>query len=72
MADVPQHLGKVGTERGVDLRGAGVPESECDLASRDEVIEMGQASGRQWPMPDVTLDERRTELLVVAPVPQFP
>ena len=72
MADVPQHLGKIGTERGVDLRGAGVPQSECDLAGSDEVIEMGQASGRQWPMLGVTLDERCTELLVVVPMPQFP
>jgi hypothetical protein len=68
---VLQHLGKVGLERGVDLRGAGIPQSECDLAGSDEVIEMGKAPGRQWPMPGVTLDERRTELLVVAPVPQF-
>jgi hypothetical protein len=65
-------FGKVGTERGVDLRGAGVPQSECDLAGSDEVIEIGQASGRQRPMLGVTLDERCTELLVVAPVPQFP
>ena len=72
MADVPQHLGKVGTECGVDLRGAGVPQSECDLAGSNEVIEMGQASGRQWPVLGVTLDERGTELVVVAPVPQFP
>src|ERR1043165_45718 len=71
-ADVPQHLGKVGMERGIDLRGACIPQSAGDLAGRDEVIEMGQPPGRQWPMLDVTLDERRTELLVVAPVPQFP
>ena len=72
VADVPQHPGKVGTERGVNLRGAGVPQSECDVAGSDEVIEMGQASGRQWPVLGVTLDERGTELLVVVPVPQFP
>jgi hypothetical protein len=72
VADVTQHLGKVGLERGVDLRGAGIPQPERDLTGRDEVIEMGQASGRQWPVLGVTLDERGTELLVVAPVPQFP
>jgi hypothetical protein len=47
VADVTQHLGKVGMERGVDLRGAGIPQPERDLTGRDEVIEMGQASGRQ-------------------------
>ena len=72
MADVPQHPGKVGLERGVDLCGAGVPQSECHLAGGDEVIEVGQASGRQWPVLGVALDERCAELLVVAPVPQFP
>jgi hypothetical protein len=72
VADVPQHLGKVRLERRVDLRGAGIPQSEGDLAGGDEVIEMGKTPGRQWPVLGVTLDERRTELLVVAPVPQFP
>jgi hypothetical protein len=33
------HLGKVGMEGRVDLRGAGIPPSECDLAGCDEVIE---------------------------------
>jgi hypothetical protein len=72
VADVLQHLGKVGMERGVDLCGAGIPQSECDPARSDEVIEMGKASGRQWPMLGVTIDERGTELLVVAPVPRTP
>jgi hypothetical protein len=42
VADVPQHLGKVGTEGGVDLRGAGKPQSKCDLAGSDEVIEISK------------------------------
>lgn len=36
------YLVEAGAERRVDLRGAGEPQSECDLARRDEVIEMGE------------------------------
>ena len=73
MADVPKHLGKVGPEGGVDLRGPGEPQSECDLAGSDEVVvEMSKASGRQWPMLGIAVDQRRTELLVVVSLSQFP
>jgi len=72
VADVPEHLGKVGMEGRVDLRGAGIPQSECDLAGCDEVIEMGKASGWQWPMLSVAIDERRTELPIVVAAPQLP
>jgi transposase len=71
-AGVFLHLVEFGAEEGVDLRGAGEPQPECDFAGSDEVIEMGEVAGRQRPMPGVAVDQRRPEVLVVVSVPQFP
>src|SRR5258708_4774070 len=57
-ADVFLYLVEVGAEDGVDLRGAGEPQPECDLAGSDEVIEMGEVAGRQRPVLGVALDQR--------------
>jgi len=58
-ADVFLHLVEVGAKDGVDPRGAGVPQPEGDLAGSDEVIELGEAAGRQRPVPRVAVDQRR-------------
>ena len=70
-AGVPKDLIEVGAEGRVGLGHAGKPECECDIASGDEVIEMGE-SARRPPILGVAVDERRAELLVVASVSQFP
>jgi hypothetical protein len=57
-ADVCLRLVEFGAEDGVDLRGAGEPQPECDLAGSDEVIEMGEVAGLQRPMPGVALGVR--------------
>src|ERR1700733_9531660 len=67
-----QHLVEVGAEGGVDLRGTGEPQPKCDVAGSDEVIKMGEVAGRRRSMLSVALKERRTELLVVVSVSQFP
>ena len=71
-ADACQHLVQAGPEDRADLRVSGKPQSECNIAGSDEVIEMGEVAVRRRPMPGIALDERRTELPVVAAVPQFP
>ena len=71
-ANFSLHLVEFGAEDGVDLRGAGEPQPECDLAGSDEVIETGEAAGRQRPMARIAVDQRRPEVLVVVSIPQFP
>ena len=48
-ANFSLHLVEFRAEDGVDLRGTGEPQPECDLAGSDEVIETGEAAGRQRP-----------------------
>jgi hypothetical protein len=52
------YLVEFGAEGRVDLRGAGEPQADCDFAGSDEVIEMGEAAGRQRPMLGVALNQR--------------
>ncbi len=57
-ADFLLYLVEFGAEGRVDLRGAGEPQADCDFAGSDEVIEMGEAAGRQRPMLGVALNQR--------------
>src|SRR5262249_21364252 len=70
-AGVQQHLVEFSAECRVGVRHAGEPQSECDLAGGDEVIQVGQIA-RQRPVLTIAIDKSVAELSVVGSVSQFP